>query len=78
MADNSDKVEENIKGVFYVDSSCIDCDKCREVAPDNFNRSDENEYSYVDKQPENEEEYTQCVDAMCECPVDAIGEDGEE
>jgi len=30
MADNEDKNPENVKGLFYVDSQCIDCDLCRE------------------------------------------------
>jgi len=30
------------------------------------------------KQPENDEEREQCVEAMEGCPVEAIGEDGNE
>ncbi len=30
------------------------------------------------KQPENKEEEAQCQDAMESCPVEAIGDDGEE
>ncbi|MBK73207.1 MAG: ferredoxin, partial [Verrucomicrobiales bacterium] len=56
MADLEDKNPEGIAGKFYVDSQCIDCDLCRETAPDNYARSDEEGYSYVYKQPENEEE----------------------
>ncbi len=78
MADKSAKYTDNVPGVFYVDNTCIDCDACREAAPENFNRSDEGGYSYVDKQPENEEEYQLCIDAMEGCPVEAIGEDGDE
>jgi hypothetical protein len=33
-------------------------------------------YSYVYKQPENEEELELCVEAMEGCPVEAIGDDG--
>lgn len=78
MADRNDKVPENRRGRFYVDSTCIDCDACREMAPANFARSDENGYSYVAKQPETPEEEEQCKDAMEGCPVEAIGDDGEE
>jgi ferredoxin len=35
-------------------------------------------YSYVFKQPENDEEEAQCQEAMESCPVEAIGDDGEE
>ena len=31
-----DKVESNVAGKYYVDSNCIDCDVCRETAPENF------------------------------------------
>ncbi|BCX50303.1 4Fe-4S single cluster domain of ferredoxin [Haloferula helveola] len=78
MADREDKNEENVDGKFYVDSQCIDCDLCRETAPNNFTRSDDEGYSYVFKQPENDEEVGQCREAMEGCPVEAIGEDGDE
>ena len=32
MADRNDRVPENVSGRFYVDSTCIDCDLCREAA----------------------------------------------
>ena len=76
MPDLNDKLPDNTPGKFYVDSQCIDCDVCRETAPDNFTRSDENGYSYVRKQPETPEELALCVDAFECCPVEAIGDDG--
>jgi len=76
MADNTDKVESNVDGQFYVDSNCIDCDLCRQTAPDNFDRNEDEGYSYVKKQPETEEEEQLCRDALEECPVEAIGDDG--
>ena len=76
MAERDDKVPENAEGAFYVDDTCIDCDACREMAPSNFVRSEEEGYSYVSKQPENPEEEEQCRDALEGCPVEAIGEDG--
>jgi len=76
MADPTDKVESNVDGQFYVDSNCIDCDLCRQTAPDNFERNEDDGYSYVSKQPENEEEEELCREAMEECPVEAIGDDG--
>lgn len=77
MADKEDKNEENVGGTFYVDSQCIDCDLCRETAPNNFTRADDEGYSYVFKQPENDEEIEQSREAMEGCPVEAIGEDGD-
>ncbi|HJU53029.1 MAG TPA: ferredoxin [Pyrinomonadaceae bacterium] len=76
MADPNDRVEENVAGAYYVDMSCIDCDVCRDTAPDNFTRSDENGYSFVYKQPETEDERAMCEEAMAACPVEAIGNDG--
>lgn len=76
MADKEDRNKENVAGKFYVDSQCIDCDLCRETAPQNFTRSDDEGYSYVFKQPMTEEEEKQCREAMEGCPVEAIGEDG--
>ena len=76
MPDPSNRVEENIAGPFYVDSTCIDCDVCRETAPTNFVRSFKHGYSYVGRQPQNEAEYAACEEAMSVCPVEAIGSDG--
>ena len=61
MADIDEKTPLNVPGKFYVDSSCIDCDLCRETAPENFGRDDDEA----------------CVEAMEGCPVEAIGDDGE-
>lgn len=76
MADNTDKVGGNVDGQFYVDSNCIDCDLCRQTAPDNFSRNEDEGYSFVSKQPESDDEQQSCLDAMEECPVEAIGDDG--
>lgn len=76
MADLEDKNPENVGGKFYVDSQCIDCDLCRETAPANFTREEDEGYSYVFKQPESDEEKELCLEAMEGCPVEAIGEDG--
>jgi len=76
MADRNDRVPENAPGPYYVDTQCIDCDVCRDTAPLNFTRSDDNSYSFVFKQPENEDERAQCDEALAACPVEAIGNDG--
>ena len=76
MADKTRKVPENVPGRYYVDETCIDCDLCRETAPANFQRNDEQGFSYVYKQPESPEEETLCKDALDNCAVEAIGNDG--
>jgi ferredoxin len=77
MADLDQKVLENVTGRFYVDATCIDCDLCRETAPANFTRLDDEGYSYVFLQPTTPEEESACIAAMEECPVEAIGIDAE-
>jgi ferredoxin len=77
MPDPTQKHEGNVPGRFYVDTECIDCDLCREIAPENFERNEDGGYSYVYKQPASDDESKQCTEAMENCPVEAIGEDGE-
>ena len=77
MADKARKYQENAPGKFYVDDECIDCDLCRQSAPNNFARNEEKGYSYLVKQPQMPEEEKQCKEAMEGCPVEAIGSDGD-
>jgi len=78
MAERENRVPDNKPGAYYVDRECIDCDLCREVAPENFERNEDEGYSYVYKQPVNEDEQAQCEEARDSCPVEAIGSDGDE
>ncbi|KAI0567447.1 Metallo-beta-lactamase [Gracilaria domingensis] len=61
---------ENIDGNIYVDSSCIDCDICRWVAPDTFTRS--NSQSAVYSQPQSRQEKFRALQAMASCPTGSI------
>ncbi|PAW74452.1 MAG: ferredoxin [Pedosphaera sp. Tous-C6FEB] len=76
MADIANKYENNVPGKYFVDNQCIDCDLCRETAPENFTRYDDGGYSYLKKQPESEAEEAQCKEAKEGCPVEAIGDNG--
>ena len=76
MADTEDKYSDNVSGTYYVDEQCIDCDLCRQVAPDNFTRNEDEGYSFVYKQPSTPEESELCEEALEGCPVEAIGDDG--
>jgi ferredoxin len=78
MAFLQDKFPDNTPGDYYVDNQCIDCDVCRDISPANFARNDEKGYSYVRKQPETAEEAALCSEAFMACPVEAIGDDGNE
>ena len=76
MANISNKYPDNVAGRFFVDDQCIDCDLCRETAPDNFTRNEDGGFSYVYRQPTSGDQETQCKEAMEGCPVEAIGNDG--
>jgi ferredoxin len=76
MADIANRYPDNATGKYYVDNQCIDCDLCRETAPNNFARNTDGGYSYVSKQPASPEEASQCEEAKGSCPVEAIGNDG--
>ncbi len=77
MASKENRYPDNLPGKYYVDDQCIDCDLCRETAPDNFRRNEDGGYSCVYKQPQGEEEEQRCREAMEGCPVEAIGNDGD-
>jgi ferredoxin len=76
MAVPTQKNSENAPGLFYVDAQCIDCDVCRDTAPDHFTRNDEEGYSFVYRQPQTPDEIALCYEALECCPVEAIGDDG--
>jgi len=76
MADSTNKVPTNVPGAYYVDTECIDCDMCREIAPATFCLDDELGWSRVYRQPSTAAEIELAEEALCGCPVDAIGRDG--
>ena len=71
MATLERKRSENIAGNFYVDSSCIDCDTCRWVAPEVFNR--QASQSVVYHQPATNTEELKAMQALLACPTASIG-----
>ena len=73
MANKELRNPENAPGPFYVDDTCIDCDVCRTTSPQFYRREDEAGYSIVYRQPVNEEETRQAMDALENCPTDSIG-----
>jgi ferredoxin len=85
VANSNDKWEDNVGGFviaagkkvsFYVDKECILCSVCSDAAPDNFKMSDQEDHDICYKQPDNEDELDKCFEALDNCPVEAIGEDG--
>jgi len=77
MAEVENKYTDNVLGKFYVDTQCIDCDLCRQTAPDNFDRNQDGGYSYVKKQPAGDDQEAQCQEAKEGCPVEAIGDNAK-
>jgi ferredoxin len=76
MADIEERWEDNVKGKYYVDQSCIFCNLCMEIAPDHFMESEDGDHDIVFKQPETDEEIAACEEAIEQCPVESIGNDG--
>lgn len=71
MATLQKKRAENTSGNFYVDSSCIDCDTCRWMASEVFNRQDYQ--SAVYHQPATNQEELLAMQALLACPTASIG-----
>jgi len=76
MANRNDKPPQNVPGPYYVDATCIDCDLCRNAAPQFLTRYDEGGYTYVYRQPVTPEEFALAEEARLGCPTDSIGGDG--
>jgi glyoxylase-like metal-dependent hydrolase (beta-lactamase superfamily II)/ferredoxin len=72
MARAADAITANVSGEFFVDSSCIDCDLCRQIAPAVFARSDRAGQSYVAHQPGSDGEHRALM-ALVTCPTSSIG-----
>src|SRR5258708_7042489 len=72
MASIMERLPENISGAFFVDSTCIDCDACRQIEPKVYTRFEKG-YSFVYHQPENEDERERALMALVTCPTGSIG-----
>ena len=73
MAQRTDRLPQNVAGSYYVDSTCVDCDLCRNTAPDFFRRDEETGFSFVYRQPATLEEIKLAEEAKQGCPTDSIG-----
>lgn len=65
---------QGVPGIFSVDSTCIDCDLCRQIAPDTFKRrmTGATGISYAAQQPKTPLELRKAEEALDSCPVGAI------
>jgi glyoxylase-like metal-dependent hydrolase (beta-lactamase superfamily II)/ferredoxin len=71
VANITRRLPENVSGDFFVDSTCIDCDACRQIAPTVFR--DHGDQSSVYHQPETEEETRRALMSLVACPTSSIG-----
>jgi len=71
MANPALRLTENIPGAFFADSTGIDCDACRQIAPETF--SDSGDASFVHRQPLTERETRRALMALVACPTASIG-----
>src|SRR5476649_1747077 len=71
MANPKKRVPENVAGDFFVDSTCIDCDTCRQVAPEVFAEGDG--YAFVHRQPFSDADRRLSLYALVSCPTGSIG-----
>jgi len=71
MPDLKKRRAENVPGPFFVDSSCIDCDACRWIAPNTFRA--EGGMSAVYSQPEGDAQTLAALHALISCPTASIG-----
>ncbi|MBN3870898.1 MBL fold metallo-hydrolase [Nostoc sp. JL33] len=71
MAHLNQRRPQNVNGDFYVDTTCIDCDTCRWMAPEVF--YDVDDQSAVYHQPTNEAERLAALEALLACPTSSIG-----
>src|SRR5438046_3359638 len=71
MANPKKRVSENVPGDFFVDSTCIDCDACRQIAPSVFGEAAET--SFVKAQPVSSLDRRRALQALLSCPTGSIG-----
>jgi len=71
MANSALRLAENVSGDFFVDSTCIDCDACRQIAPNIF--TENSDFSIVHHQPETDEEIKRGLMSLVACPTGSIG-----
>ncbi len=71
MADLRKKLDGNIDGLFFVDDTCIDCDTCRQLAPEVF--TDIGDYSVVYHQPTSQTDIRVATQSLLACPTGSIG-----
>ena len=62
----------NVGGRFFTTDECDGCAYCASIAPDNFDFAKESNTYFVSRQPRNKAEEEDMLEAVEDCPVDAI------
>ena len=75
MANPQLRVPGNVPGEFFVDTTCIDCDTCRQLAPATFGEAVQT--AFVHQQPQTRSEREQALHALVCCPTGSIGTAGK-
>ncbi len=71
MANPAKRLPENARGEFFVDSTCIDCDTCRQLAPAVF--AEGSGHAVVHRQPTTQGDRRHALQALVCCPTGSIG-----
>ena len=76
MADPRLRHPANVPGPWFVDTTCIDCDACRQLAPAVFAESAGHGQSTVWRQPASADDEEAAARALLACPTASIGAQG--
>ncbi|WP_458122657.1 MBL fold metallo-hydrolase [Paenibacillus sp. Z3-2] len=76
VAEKKIRLPGNAEGDFYVNSACVDCDICRQLAPDIFSPMEG--LSVVIQQPETDESRRRAFHSLLACPTGAIGTESKD
>jgi ferredoxin len=60
------------KTITVNQNTCIGCNTCPLIAPENFALDEKTHKAFVKKQPETPKENQQAQEALTSCPVSAI------
>jgi ferredoxin len=66
------KLPGNVPGKYFTTEECDGCAYCASLAPENFDFEKGTNTYFVARQPQSAEEEDFMLEAMEDCPVDAI------
>lgn len=66
------RLPDNVEGRFFTTEECDGCAYCASLAPENFDFQKETNTYFVSRQPRSKVEEDEMLEAVEDCPVDAI------